>query len=133
MGSPVKQPSERAFGLTVGMVCSVLALYGGWRHGRTALVQGLAGVGAGLLLCAWIRPSLLRGLNRWWMRLAHALGWLNNRLILGAVFLALITPLSLVFRVMGRDLLRLRRPRGASGWVPYPERYRDPKHYERMY
>ena len=129
----VKQPSERAFGLTVGLVCAMLALRTGWRHGPTVPAQVLGGIASGLLLSAWFRPSLLRSLNRWWMRLARLLGWINNRLILGAVFLALMTPLGLMFRLAGRDFLRLRRPRGASGWVPYPARYQDPKHYERMY
>jgi len=65
------------------------------------------------------------------MRLAHVLGWVNSRVLLTALFFLVLTPMGLVLRLAGRDPLRLRRREG-SGWSPYPPRFRDPKHYERM-
>jgi len=35
-------------------------------------------------------------------------------------------------RVIGKDPLTRRRTQW-PGWSPYPARYRDPKHYSRMY
>jgi hypothetical protein len=33
------------------------------------------------------------------------LGWINTRVILGAIFLALITPMGMIMRLWGRDPL----------------------------
>jgi hypothetical protein len=48
------------------------------------------------------------------------------------LFMAVLTPMSLLWRLMGRDPLARRR-KGWPGWSPYPERYRDRKHYDRMF
>lgn len=43
-----------------------------------------------------------------WMLLAEALGWLNSRLIMGLMFFFIITPMGLIARIMGKDLLKLK-------------------------
>jgi hypothetical protein len=43
-----------------------------------------------------------------------------------------LTPLGLIWRVTGKDPLSRKRARW-NGWSAYPARYRDRKHYERMY
>ena len=35
-------------------------------------------------------------------------------------------------RLIGKDPLARRR-RSWRGWLPYPDRYRDPRHFERMF
>jgi len=55
---------------------------------------------------AWLRPLALKGLHRCWMRLAHVLGWLNTRLILGLVFVLVFIPLGCALRWLGRDTLQ---------------------------
>jgi carbamoyltransferase len=57
-----------------------------------------------------LRGRLSRGLaplSRAWMRLAELLGWLNTRLVFGAVYLALVIPYGLAFRLLGKDPLAL--------------------------
>ena len=63
--------------------------------------------------------------------MAHALGWLNSRLLLGVLFVFFLTPIGVLMRARGWDPLWLKRRAGAGGWAPYPAR--DTKHYERMY
>ena len=125
-------PQERTFGLSVGLVSALVAAYFLWR-GRTtsSAVFGLLAVG--LILPALTMPSLLRVPNVLWRELSRGLGWLNARILLSAVFLLLLTPVGLVFRLAGRDPLGRGSRARESGWVPYPERQRSPKHYERMY
>lgn len=48
-----------------------------------------------------------------------------------AIFIAVMTPIGLVRRLAGGG--GVQRLGGAAGWAPYPQRYRDPKHFERMY
>ena len=122
----------RSFGLSVGAACIALALFAAWR-GRVVPSLVLGGVAVALIVPAVVRPELLRVPSAVWWRLARVLGWINSRLLLSACFFLILTPVSLLLRLRGRDPLRLKRQGRGSGWLAYPERVRDPKHYERMF
>jgi hypothetical protein len=124
----------RSFGIAVGAVSGLIAGHSLWRgHGEAAIAWGVASsalIGLGLT-----RPAWLRGHSAVWWALANALGWINSRVLLSALFYLVLTPLGVTMRLTGWDPLHRRRPFGAdrSGWVPYPSARRDPKHYDRMY
>lgn len=120
---------ERSFGLGVGTVCGLLAAHALWR-GAPAAAWTAGLVAAVLIGCALTVPAFLAVPSMLWWKLAHALGWLNARILLSAVFWGLLTPVGLLASIWGWDPLRLKRG-FASGWVPYPNRHA--KHYERMY
>jgi hypothetical protein len=40
------------------------------------------------------------------MWIGHILGWVNTRILLGLVFYGLITPMGILFRLMGKDVMR---------------------------
>jgi len=53
-------------------------------------------------------PKQLGLAYRIWMKLGHILGAINSRIIIGTIFWAVITPLSMFFRLIRRDVLKLR-------------------------
>lgn len=125
--------ADRKFGLVVGGVLLVLGgLFFFWRHRTTAGIA-LGAPGALLVLLAAAAPSLLAAPHRWWLKLAHVLAVANGFLFLSIVFFLILTPLGLVLRLFGRDELRRRGPAPGSLWEPYPERNRDPRHFEKMF
>jgi hypothetical protein len=122
---------EKAFGVSVGTVLIAASAYAAWRgHERLALAG--AGLGLGLVLAGWFAPRLLRWPSAVWWRIALVLGYVNTRIILTVVFALLLTPIGLIWRVIGRDPLGRHR-RNWRGWTPAPARYRDKHHYSRMY
>jgi carbamoyltransferase len=58
----------------------------------------------------------LVALHRGWMKLAAVLGWINTRLVFGAVHLLLIVPYGLVFRLLRKDPLDLRLDPGIGSY-----------------
>ena len=128
-----KQPKnpERSFGVSVGGVLCVIAAVLVWR-GRLTRAEWVGGVGAVLLVLGLVRPSLLKWPSAGWWRFAKALGYVNARILLTVLFGLVLTPLGLLWRLTGKDPLTRRRDRW-SGWSAYPDRYRNRKHYERMY
>ena len=122
---------ERSFGLSVGGVLLLIAGFAFWR-GRMTAAEWLAGVGATLVVLGAIAPSLLYYPSKAWWRFAIALGWVNARIILTIAFAIVLTPISLIWRLIGRDPLQRRRD-GWKGWTPYPERYRHADHFTKMY
>jgi len=65
--------------------------------------------GCAFAVVGWVRPSWLRWLFVGWMILAFPIGWTISQLLIGSMFYLVITPVALVFRVMGRDVLRRKR------------------------
>jgi hypothetical protein len=83
----------------------------GWLLVALALLAGLPGL---------IRPRLMRPLFVGWMIAVFPVGWMISRLVLGAIFYGVFTPLGLWFRFRGRDPLRLKRGAATSYWMPKP-------------
>lgn len=115
-----------------GLLALIGALLYFWK-GRpvAALVPGIPGVV--LLLLAAAAPSLLAAPHRAWLRFSQLLGTINAFVFLSIVFFLILTPLGFVLRLFGRDELRRRGPAPASGWEPYPERNRNPMHFEKIF
>ena len=130
MAKGPKNP-EKSFGVSVGAVLLVIAAALWWR-GRVGRAEILGGIGAVLLLFGAVRPQLLKWPSAIWWRFAGVLGYVNARILLTLLFSVLLVPLSLVWRMLGKDPLARRREQ-FPGWTPYPERYRDRTHYERMF
>lgn len=122
---------ERSFGISVGAVLLGIAAALVWR-GRIGAAEIVAPIGAVLLVLGVVRPAWLTWPSRAWWAFARVLGFINARIILSAAFYLVLTPLALVWRLIGRDPLAIDRRRW-PGWTPYPARYKDPDHFTRMY
>ncbi len=122
---------ERSFGLSVGTVLILVAAALVWR-GRLTTAAVVGGVGVLLVLLGYLQPLWLKWPSKAWWTLAMALGYVNARVILSIVFFILLTPMGLIWRLIGRDPLARRRS-SWTGWVAYPERYNDRAHFTRMY
>ncbi len=123
---------DRRFGWAVGGGFAVLGGLLLFRH-RTAAGTAFAALGGALLLLAAVAPALLAAPHRGWLGFAKVLGRVNSAVFLFLTFFFLLTPLAFFLRLFGRDELRRRGPAPASTWEPYPERNRDPKHYEKIW
>ena len=122
---------ERAFGLSVGTVLVLVAAFALWRE-RVLTAEILGGIGAVLVVCGYLNPRLLYWPSKAWWRMALALGYVNARVILTVAFGILLVPMSMLWRIIGKDPMARRRANW-HGWTIYPPRYRDRNHYTRMY
>jgi hypothetical protein len=132
----MKQPKdplfqEKSFGKAVGGFLLLLAAVLWWR-GRIPTAQVLASIGTVLVVLGVTAPKLLKYPSKVWWKFAMILGYVNARIILTVAFLIVLTPLSLIWRLIGRDSLAIRKHHW-PGWSPYPARYRDKDHFTRMY
>jgi hypothetical protein len=122
--------TDRSFGLSVGAVLLAIAGLLLWRHhpARAAVAASFGGL---LMVAGAVAPAALKWPRIWWWRVTLAIGGFNARVLLTIIFAVLFVPLGLFWRLTGKDPLVRRR--GAAGWMPYPARYRDPHHYQRMF
>jgi hypothetical protein len=116
---PEPESSERSFAL---VFAAVLSIHGFWplMHwaGPRWWALALAAVFAAV---AFIRPQILRPFNRGWLALGRLLHSVVSPLVMGAIFFLVVTPIALIARRRGKDVLSLRRrPELASYWIPRP-------------
>jgi hypothetical protein len=122
---------ERSFGISVGGVLCAIALALVWR-GRIGRAEILGAIGALLMLFGFVRPMVLKPISDVWWKFALLLAWFNARVLLSIIFFLILTPVGLAWRLTGKDPLSRRR-RNWAGWSPYPARYKDAKHFGRMF
>jgi hypothetical protein len=69
-------------------------------------------------ICAASQPRWFRG----WYRLSLRLGFYSSqcigRVVLLLFFILIMTPLGLLLRLLGKDLLKLKRVQSATYWQP---------------
>jgi multisubunit Na+/H+ antiporter MnhG subunit len=69
-----------------------------------------------------------------WMKFAHALGWVNTRILLVLFFFLIITPVSLFMRMIGKDLLSRRiEPELETYWNDREDHSFDRSSYSRQF
>jgi len=115
MQTEVTRKDLRSFGLIVGGVFSVIGLWPVIRRGGDYRVWALA-LSALLIGPALVFPALLKPLHTVWMKLGEILAWINTRIILGAIFFAVVTPMGLFRRMIGKDSMGRQRSSDAESY-----------------
>ena len=106
----------RSFGLIVGGIFALIGIWPVIWRGQPPRLWSLL-LGGVLLALALAWPRSLTQVYRLWMRVGEVLGWINTRIILGALFYLLFTPLGVYMRLRGKDPMR-------RTWAPEAESYR---------
>jgi len=108
--------SDRSFGL---VFTAFFALVGLWplvhKHPFRPWALYLSGA---FLVIALVAPRILHPLNIAWTHLGRLISKITNPIITGLMFYLIFTPAAILFRMMGKDLLRTKFDRGASTyWI----------------
>jgi hypothetical protein len=122
----------RSFGLLFAVLCALAGAYMAWRGKPAAwVVFTLSGL---FLLTGLFLPRVLGPVYRAWMRFAALLAWFNTRLLLSLFFYLMLTPLGLLMRVFGKDLLHQRVDRTVGTyWIKRDVRGKSKQTYEHLF
>ena len=122
----------REFGLTIGIILVILGALALWRGKPVSayfLIGGAAFITLGLLL-----PRPLKPLQKAWMGFSVVIGFFVSRIILFVLFYAVLTPIGLIARLVGKDVLDQRLDRkSASYWREKEPAVKTKESYENQY
>ena len=99
--------SDRNFGLVMAAATAILGALPLLR--LAAPHWWLIGVAIAFAVPALIVPRALHPLNYAWFRLGLLMHRVISPLIIGAVFFLCVTPIGVIMRLFGKDVLSLRR------------------------
>jgi hypothetical protein len=109
--------SDRSFGLVMAGALAVVSSVNVWHVGRVWPWTG--SMAALFLAAALLRPAILHPLNLLWLRFGLLLHKVVNPVLMALIFYGTVLPTGMVARLMGKDLLRLKRePDANSYWIP---------------
>jgi Saxitoxin biosynthesis operon protein SxtJ len=88
-----------------------------WRSaGALWLATVFAAFGVLVCIVGLIRPQRIHPVYATLLAISLPIGWLVSGVLLRLVFFGVVTPIGLLFRILGRDALTLHRPPGDSYW-----------------
>ena len=94
----------RRFGVTVGCAFLVIAGLSAWRD-HTNLAAGAGLIGAALVAGGLVIPTHLGPVERAWMALAKVLSRVTTPVVMGVMYLAVLTTVGLLRRSLARNPL----------------------------
>lgn len=121
----------RKFGITIGIAFLVISSLFFIQHKHSGGMYSLV-VSCAFFITGFILPALLKPIYIVWMRLAFILGWINIRVILIVMFYLIFTPVSLLMRLFGIDLLG-RKNKERTYWKNKDKEAFDFLNYERRF
>ena len=112
----IKLPSNKKFGFFFSIVFFIASIYLFFIE-NIILTFLLASLGIIFLIITLIKPDTLLPLNNLWMKFGLLLSIIISPIVLGLIFFGLITPISLITRLFGRDELNLKLKKNTY-WLP---------------
>ena len=110
--APKTTKELRKFGFTMAIAFGIIGGILFWR--QKALWIYLAGLAGFFLAGGLVFPKLLAPIEKLWMKLALVLSAIMTRVILTLTYYLMITPIGLMMRLTGKDLLRIKIDRSAK-------------------
>ena len=112
----VKIPSNRSFGLLFFIVFLVISL---WPLKFQEDLRLWAFILSSIFLVLGVLNSkFLTPLNKLWLKFGFFLGSIMSPVVMGVVFFIVVTPVGLIMRFLGKDLLRINKSKFVSTyWI----------------
>ena len=111
----IKIGSNRGFGIVFFVVFLLIAIYP-LLKGSDLRIWSLI-ISFIFLALGLTKSNLLTPLNILWFKFGLFLGKIISPLIMGFIFFAVVTPIGIIMRLLGKDLLNLKYNKKKSYWI----------------
>jgi hypothetical protein len=111
----LKMSSNKSFGIVFFVCFLIISLFPLFKDGNIriwAIVTAITFLILGLLNSPFLNP-----LNKIWFKFGILLGGIMSPIVMGLVFFIVVTPTSLIMRMLGKNLLGLKKENKKSYWV----------------
>ena len=111
----VKSSSNRSFGIVFFVVFLFIAIYPLNYNGEIRLWSII--ISLIFLILGLLRSKILTPLNILWFKFGIFLGKIVSPIIMGSIFFLVVTPIGILMRILGKDLLNLKYNLNKSYWI----------------
>ena len=107
--------SNRSFGIVFFVVFLLIAISPLASSGDIRIWSLI--ISSIFLILGLLKSNILTPLNRIWFKFGIFLGKIVSPLVMGVIFFFVVTPIGLIMRVLGKDLLNLKYNLNKSYWI----------------
>ena len=111
----IKLGSNKSFGIVFFVLFLLISLYPLINNENIRLWSLI--ISLIFLVLGILNSNLLSPLNKIWFRFGILLGKLISPVIMGIIFFLVVTPIGLIMRLLGKDLLNLKYNNYQSYWI----------------
>ena len=111
----VKISSNKSFGIVFFIVFLIIAIYPLINNEEVRIWSIILSLI--FLVLGLTNSKILNPLNKLWFKFGIFLGKIISPIIMGIIFFLVVTPIGLVMRLLGKDLLNLRYNKNKSYWI----------------
>ena len=111
----IKISSNRNFGIVffiVFLIIAFLPLLNSNEINYWSLVISIT-----FLILGLINAKILTPLNKVWFKFGILLGNVIAPIVMGIIFFLVVTPTSIIMKILGKDLLNLKKKNNSSYWI----------------
>ena len=115
----VKISSNKSFGIVFFvffLIISIFPLIDGENIRIWSLIISII-----FLILGLLNSKILTPLNRVWFKFGILLGNFVSPIIMGLVFFVIVTPTSIIMKLLGKNLLNLKREKKSTYWIERTE------------
>ena len=111
----IKIGSNRSFGVVFSIVFFLIASFPLTQNGELRIWSLI--ICLIFLILGLINSKILTPLNKLWFKFGVFLGKIFSPIIMGIIFFLVVTPIGLMMRVFGKDVLNLKFDKAKSYWI----------------
>ena len=111
----VKLPSNRNFGFVFFIVFLVIALWPLLKGENLRLWSLL--ISTIFFILGLLNAKILTPFNKIWMKFGEILGSVISPLVMGVIFFGIVTPTGLLLKLIGKDVLKLKKDKKDTYWI----------------
>ena len=111
----IKISSNKSFGIVFAIVFFLIALWPIIKSDDIRIWSLIVSII--FLILGIMNSSILTPLNKIWFRFGIFLGNFIAPVVMGIIFFFVVTPIGLIMRLLGRDLIKLKKNNENSYWI----------------
>ena len=111
----IKLPTNKNFGTVFFLVFLIISLFPLLNNENIRIWSII--IALIFLVLGLLNSKILTPLNKIWFRFGIILGNFVSPIIMGIVFFTIVTPTSLIMRVLGKNLLNLKKGNKKTYWI----------------
>ena len=115
MDNNIKIGSNRSFGIVFFVVFILIGFYPLLNDGNLNIISILIGII--FLILGVLNARFLTPLNKIWFKFGIFLGQIISPIVMGIIFFLVVTPIAFIMRVLGKDVLKLKKNTDNSYWI----------------
>ena len=111
----IKLSSNRSFGIVFFIVFLFISLYPLTYSGEIRFWSAI--ITFIFMVLGLFNSKILTPLNKLWFKFGIFLGKIISPIIMGIIFFLVVTPIGLLMRLLGKDLINLKYNNNKSYWI----------------